>query len=127
MVNQKLVYLSGPISNGGTATQDQIEANIDASIPFHSALMKARFAVINPILTAYVDEMHEIDWNIWVEADLTIVVRCDAVLRLPGPSKGADMECEYARKRWIPVFHSVEDLIAWRDSVDSIIKGVAFA
>lgn len=110
-----VVYLSGPISNGGTATPEQIADNVRASLGTHVELMRAGFAVINPILTAYVDEMHDIPWNTWITADLAILARCDAVLRLPGPSVGADQECAFAREKWIPVFVSIDDLVRYRD------------
>ena len=37
---------------------------------------------------------------------------CDAVLRIPGPSRGADLECELAREMGKPVYSSVEDIPA---------------
>ena len=37
---------------------------------------------------------------------------CDAVLRLPGPSKGADNDVRLARERGIPVYFSIEEVPA---------------
>jgi hypothetical protein len=39
-----------------------------------------------------------------------LLARCDAVLRLPGASRGADMDVARARARGLPVFHHVEEL-----------------
>jgi len=39
-----------------------------------------------------------------------LLARCDAVLRLPGASRGADMDVAQARARGLPVFHYVEEL-----------------
>jgi hypothetical protein len=39
-----------------------------------------------------------------------LLTRCDAVLRIPGESKGADQDVRIARERGIPVFHSVEEI-----------------
>lgn len=39
--------------------------------------------------------------------------RCDAVLRLPGFSKGGDVEEEEAKRLGIPVFYNMVDLINW--------------
>jgi hypothetical protein len=36
--------------------------------------------------------------------------RCDAVLRLPGQSTGADQDVAIARERGLPVYHTVEDV-----------------
>jgi hypothetical protein len=35
---------------------------------------------------------------------------CDAVLRLPGESTGADQDVAIARRRGIPVYHRVEEI-----------------
>ncbi|KRD18403.1 MULTISPECIES: hypothetical protein [Acidovorax] len=39
-----------------------------------------------------------------------LLARCDAVLRLPGASRGADMDVERARARGLPVVHHVDEL-----------------
>lgn len=49
----------------------------------------------------------------WIEIDLVFVERSDAVLRLSGQSAGADCEVEHARNCGVPVFTSVEEVIAW--------------
>ena len=39
-----------------------------------------------------------------------LLARCDAVLRLPGESRGADMDVARARARGLPVVHDVDEL-----------------
>ncbi|MFT3852922.1 MAG: hypothetical protein QM733_09315 [Ilumatobacteraceae bacterium] len=39
-----------------------------------------------------------------------LLQHCDAVLRLPGESRGADQDVAIARARGIPVFHSLEEI-----------------
>ena len=39
-----------------------------------------------------------------------LLLRCDAVLRLPGASRGADMDVARARARGLPVVHHVDEL-----------------
>lgn len=39
-----------------------------------------------------------------------LLARCDAVLRLPGASTGADQDVAIARERGIPVYHSLEEV-----------------
>lgn len=39
-----------------------------------------------------------------------LLSRCDAVLRLPGASKGADNDVKIAIERGIPVYHKLEDV-----------------
>jgi hypothetical protein len=57
---------------------------------------------------------HAIPHKSWMEVDLPWVKVCDAVLRLPGMSVGADIETAFAAENLIPVFHSIEDLVVWR-------------
>ena len=52
----------------------------------------------------------------WLNLDLEAVRICDAILRLPGESSGADGEVEFGASIGIPTFYSLEDLIVWRDS-----------
>jgi hypothetical protein len=39
-----------------------------------------------------------------------LLARCDAVLRVPGESKGADQDVRIARERGLPVFRSIEEI-----------------
>ena len=39
-----------------------------------------------------------------------LLARCDAVLRLPGESTGADQDVAIARERGLPVYHHLEDV-----------------
>jgi hypothetical protein len=41
-----------------------------------------------------------------------LIERCDAVLRLPGNSKGADEDVRRARERGLPVYTRLEDIPA---------------
>ncbi|WP_138761078.1 DUF4406 domain-containing protein [Modestobacter altitudinis] len=43
-----------------------------------------------------------------------LLARCDAVLRLPGESTGADQDVTIARERGLPVYHRIEDVPAVR-------------
>jgi hypothetical protein len=49
----------------------------------------------------------------WLAMDIEIINRCDAVLRLPGESTGADAEVAFAESMGIPVFHDIEEVIRW--------------
>ncbi len=53
--------------------------------------------------------------DIWLEGDLEILRRCDAVLCVDGwqSSKGATAEVGEARQRSIPVFESVGAVQSW--------------
>jgi hypothetical protein len=47
----------------------------------------------------------------WLDIDKPLVLASAAVLRLPGESKGADMEVVWATEAHIPVYDDVERLI----------------
>lgn len=42
-----------------------------------------------------------------------LLAHCDAVLRLPGASTGADQDVAIARERGLPVFHQLDDIPGW--------------
>ncbi len=54
----------------------------------------------------------------WYEYDLHLLRRCDAVLRVAGPSKGADIETDEAASLGIPVFRDEAALLAWAGGSD---------
>jgi hypothetical protein len=43
-----------------------------------------------------------------------LLERCDAVLRVPGESKGADEDVRLAERRGLPVYRRVEDVPGYR-------------
>ena len=49
----------------------------------------------------------------WYEYDYAILTRCDALLRLPGDSTGADAEVAFAVERGIRVFTDRDHLLSW--------------
>lgn len=118
----KLVYVAGPIRKGC------IWANVAQADRAMHALMAGGVAVINPMLSCWAGagderasephplahgQFRSLGAEPWLTMDLEIVGRCDAVLRLPGESSGADGEVAHAKAANIPVFHAVEDVLAW--------------
>jgi hypothetical protein len=43
-------------------------------------------------------------------ADL-LLTKCDAILRLPGESKGADQDVRIAKERGLKIFYKLEDIL----------------
>ena len=99
------VYISGPITKGDR------RANFQQAADAHKTLMLAGFAVLNPMLTMRLPGAFVIPHDTWIANDLPWVAVADAILRLPGRSKGADIECEHALIHGIPVFHELRDLL----------------
>jgi hypothetical protein len=44
-----------------------------------------------------------------------LIERCDAVLRLPGESKGADNDVKLAKERGIPVYYELDEIPLLRE------------
>ena len=130
----RLVYIAGAISRGNQWHNGALAD--DAML----TLLKAGVAVINPMLSMWsgasrrvVDAFDpdptelipthpsakahggfcELTHADWLAMDFEIVRRCDAVLRLPGESTGADMETTHAESLGIHVFHDIDELIRW--------------
>lgn len=113
---RKRVYVAGPISKG------DLNANLAQARAAGQALLKAGLAPYVPHLTCYwsgnTPELlpdgttHED----WMGVDLPWVAVSDAVLRLPGESKGADLEEAMADRYGIPVFHSLDEVLLWQKS-----------
>lgn len=73
------------------------------------------FAFICPNLMHYLDERANkigkpLNWSDFMVIDLCQLARCDALLYL-GSSPGTNMEREFALRRNIPVFYSIEELL----------------
>ncbi len=114
-----VVYVAGPLSHGDL--RENIRRGCEAGI----ALMKAGLSPIVPHDTCFwgmtwlgdgcLPELTPAGTTVddWYGMDLPIVRKADAVLRLPGISRGADLETAMARECGIPVFGSVEEVVAW--------------
>jgi hypothetical protein len=47
----------------------------------------------------------------WIAYDMAWLKECDAILRLPGESPGADREVNLAITLGIPVYNSIEEIL----------------
>jgi Domain of unknown function (DUF4406) len=105
MSSRPLVYIACPLTLGDR------EWNFHQACIAQKLLMRHGLAVINPALTMKVPGAWDIPHDVWMENALPQVARVDAVLRLPGESVGADLECAHARQHDIPVFVDEETLM----------------
>jgi hypothetical protein len=126
------VYIAGPISKGDLAH------NINQATAAFVELTKAGFAPFCPHWSAFSGPLsvfpsgsdpdhvwcragatpNELKHGDWLAVDLEWVATADAVLRLPGESKGADQEVTEANRLGIPVFASVESVRIWAGPVE---------
>lgn len=124
----RLVYVAGPLSLG------DLHENLHRAVDAGRLLLKAGIPVIVPHLTVFMglsgydpwsylpeNPVHGFTAEDWYAADLAIVRRCSAVLRLPGSSRGGDLETAEAALHGIPVFGSVEDVIDWAQATGHML------
>lgn len=109
-----VVYLSGPMTTGGN-----FPVNIRRGIELAAVLVDAGYVVICPHEKAFGMEMlAPRGYEAWMEYDFRCIEASDAVLRMsdgfgnPLPSNGGDREVQYAKTLDIPVYYSIDTLIA---------------
>lgn len=73
-------------------------------------LIDRGYAPLVPHYTYLLDRDGAIPHDVWMDVDLPWVESADVVLRLPGESRGAEIEVAHARERGIPVVESLDDL-----------------
>lgn len=107
-VDRPLVYVAGPY------TSPDPVANTQNTIRIANRLVEEGLITpVVPHLTLLWHLVEPRDLEFWYAYDLALLHRCDAVLRLPGESTGADREVDYAEENNIPVFHRENALAEW--------------
>lgn len=100
----KTVYIASPYTKGDVAV------NVRESFLAADKLVELGFVPFPPLFCHFWHFLSPKTYEIWMMLDREWVLRCDALLRLPGESKGADEEVELALKNNIPVFYSIAQL-----------------
>ena len=100
------VYVAGPISSDP-------RGHAREALRVGTELLNAGLAPFVPHLSVWWDEFYPQAYERWLAYDFAWLSRCDALLRLPGASPGADREVAFARERGIPVFGSVGAVLEW--------------
>lgn len=103
----KTVYVSGPYTKGDVCV------NVRDAVLAGDRILKAGFFPYVPHLTHFWHYLTPRPWQDWMALDLVWLAKCDAMLRLPGESKGADIEEAKALELGIPVFRSLLGLMDW--------------
>lgn len=96
---QPLIYLAGPYTR-----PDPVQNTSHAITVAKFLEDMYDVAVIVPHLSLLSHLVHPRDIDHWYAYDLQILHRCDALVRMPGDSTGADMEVSFAIAANIPVF-----------------------
>lgn len=107
----KLVYVAGPYR---AKDSWEIEQNIRRAETLALDVWRAGFAAICPHTNTRFYQGAAPD-QLWLDGDLEMLRRCDAVLLVPGweKSSGTIAEITEANARNIPVFTSLSELRSW--------------
>lgn len=101
----KKIFISGPYTKGDVAV------NVKNAMDLANQLIELNFAPFCPHLTHFLHMNHPQTYSKWLEIDSQFLLVCDAVLRMPGESNGADLEVKLAISMDIPVFFSINELL----------------
>ena len=100
------VFISGPYTLG------DVEANVNRAIKVANELAVRGYVPFVPHLFHFWDGLYHHEYDFWTKLDLVWLRSCDCVVRLDGESPGADMETKQAKAWQIPVYNSLDELLA---------------
>lgn len=109
----KVIYVASQYTVGVA------EENVQAQIEAGHKIMDLGHCAILPLLTHYMNAWRNRPWLEWMTCDYELIHRSDALIRLPGPSKGADLEVELAQKLGKPVFFFWDELEDWLEQFNT--------
>ena len=114
---KKRVYVSAPLTSSGDPQE-----NLAVAMRAAEAVFDMGAAPLVPHFSIQYDEKYtKRDHNFWMSIDLPYVATADALLRLPGESKGADAEVDFAVQSGVPVFESLPSLKVWLDRFRDVV------
>jgi len=106
----------------GTISPKQFETGNDAAWVMYKNVMRAIEAGIEVIKKGHVPFVPHLDYwlflnaphiiplSFWYQYDYFWLPACDALLRLPGESTGADAEEAWAKEHGLRVYYSLDDI-----------------
>ena len=109
-VDRPLVYIAAPYSSdpvGGTHRAIAVAERLEGT---------GLITPVVPHLNLLWDLIYTHTNDFWYSMDLALLDRCNALLRIPGVSPGADDEVIFAEEAEIEVFFEIDDLLAWAES-----------
>lgn len=99
-----LIYIASPYTLGDTAL------NVRAQIEAAEEIINLGHVPYVPLLTHFWHMISPHDHHYWMNLDRPWLLQCDAVLRLPGESKGAEEEVRVAQIHKMMVFYSLQEI-----------------
>lgn len=98
-----VIYVAGPLTGGDPF------ANVRKAVETADALRSRGWAPIVPHLWVLGEMIKPCGYEAHLEADLSVLRKCDALFRIPGISPGADREEEYAALLQTPIIRRLAD------------------
>jgi hypothetical protein len=119
----RLILIAGPYRSGTGDDPALMERNLrrleQAAWPIFEAghiPMIGEWVALPVLRSAGVDSVSDpLAGQVMYPTAERLLEHCDAVLRLPGESTGADQDVAIARRRGLPVFHAIEEIPAGAD------------
>lgn len=118
MTKSLMILIAGPYRSGTQDDPDLLRRNLSRLEKVAWPIFKAGHLpmigewVALPVLeSAGVEDLSDpIAGQVMYPTAERLLQRCDAVLRLPGESRGADQDVAIARDRGIPVYYSLDEI-----------------
>jgi Domain of unknown function (DUF4406) len=101
------IYVAGPYTKGDVAV------NVRTAFEAANRLADLGYAPFIPHATHFWHLVFPRPYEFWLDLDNQFLPLCDALLRIPGESSGADKEVYLAETLGKPVFHAIEALDAY--------------
>lgn len=113
-----MILIAGPYRSGTNDDPILIEKNLErleaVALPL---LQKGHLPMIGEWVALPLMKLagsKEIGDEVWDEIQYPIahklLEKCDAVLRIEGASRGADMDVKIAKERGLPVYYSIDEV-----------------
>ncbi|WP_407357864.1 DUF4406 domain-containing protein [Microbacterium sp. LTA6] len=117
MTKPLLILIAGPYRSGTDGDPEAIARNLErleaAAAPLHRlghVPMIGEWVAL-PVLRG-LDSAEAANSDVMYDVAARLLQHCDAVLRLPGDSTGADNDVAIARERGLPVYFSIAEVPA---------------
>lgn len=105
-ISRKRIFIAGPVTGSG-----EVIENMERAADAATELIDLGYSIYCPHSHGFhLDPACRLKHKTWLEISLAWLPYCDAVLRLPGASGGADQECRAAFDRGIPIYKSIQEL-----------------
>lgn len=118
MTEPLMILISGPYMTGTNGSEEAIARNLAAMEQYALPIFeKGHLAVVGewlawPVIRQAGGDSHESEQFTQYQYPVAhrLLEKCDAVLRIPGESRGADIEMAKARELGKIVFESLDDV-----------------